>query len=274
MVVPSVDGKSNNRGRNNSSTTTTTTTTTTTKTTTTKTTSNNKNSNNNKTTNNKNNNGQVNNNKNTNNNNGVMNPNSNQSGGGWVNTNNNNKNNNQPTNNGNNMQSFQNQNAPANHKASTPSKPSTNKNSSKKLTFKSILGVALGTTISNAVNSLLNSGYTVSNYNNNTVYLTNVKMFNYTWPNATMYYTNGNLGSSEFTYSTSGYDRSRYNQVYSSLVSQYGYPVSVQNNGNNNISCTWWGYNNDYITLSFFNDYAYNGASRYYTTLYIGNSNY
>jgi hypothetical protein len=172
------------------------------------------------------------------------------------------------------MQSFQNQNAPANHKASTPSKPSTNKNSSKKLTFKSILGVTLGTTISNAVNSLLNSGYTVSNYNNNTVYLTNVKMFNYTWPNATMYYTNGNLGSSEFTYSTSGYDRSRYNQVYSSLVSQYGYPVSVQNNGNNNISCTWWGYNNDYITLSFFNDYAYNGASRYYTTLYIGNSNY
>jgi hypothetical protein len=97
-------------------------------------------------------------------------------------------------------------------------------------------------------------------------------MFNYTWTNGTMYYNNGNLQSSEFIYSTSGYDRTRYNQVYSTLVSQYGYPVTVQNNGNNNISCTWWGYNNDYITLSFFKDTAYNGTSRYYTTLTVGNA--
>jgi hypothetical protein len=265
MVVPTVDGKST-RGRNNgssSTTTTTTTTKTTTKTTTTTT----------KTTNNKNNNKNDNSNKNNNkNNNTVVNPNNNQNnnGGGWVGTNNSNKNNNNSNKNNGNLQ---NQYAPSNHKATVPGKPGNTKNSSSKLTLKSILGITIGTTISNAVNSLINSGYNVSNYNTNTVNLTNVKMFNYTWPNATMYYTNGSLDSSEFTYSTSGYDRSRYNQVYSSLVSQYGYPVSVQNNGNNNISCTWWGYNNDYITLSFFNDYAYNGSSRYYTTLYIGNSN-
>ncbi len=185
---------------------------------------------------------------------------------------NNNTNNNKNNNSYNNTQQLQNQYAPTNHNKTTPTKPSNYTASKNGLSLKSILGVTIGTAINTAVNKLLNNGYNVSTYNSNTVQLTNVKMFNYTWPNATMYYTNGSLDSSEFLYSTSGYDRSRYNQVYSSLVSQYGYPVTVQNNGNNNISCTWWGYNNDYITLSFFTDYAYNGTSRYYTTLTVGNS--
>ncbi len=185
-----------------------------------------------------------------------------------VNNNNNNKNNN----NGKLINSTQNQYNPSNHTPSVPTKPSNYTAKKGTTLFSNILGVTIGTAIKATVNKLLNSGYTVSNYDSNNVYVSNVKVFNYTWTNGTMYYNNGSLQSSEFIYSTSGYDRTRYNQVYSTLVSQYGYPVSVQNNGNNNISCTWWGYNNDYITLSFFTDYAYNGTSRYYTTLTIGNA--
>ena len=137
--------------------------------------------------------------------------------------------------------------------------------------FSTILGITLGTAIDITINSLLNSGYNVTGYGPNVVYLNSVPMMNFTWPNATFNYVDGAFRGSEFTYSTPGYDMSRYNMLYNQLISQYGYPVSVQNNGGDSVSATWWGYNNGYITLSFFPDYAYNGSLRYYTTFSVGN---
>lgn len=137
--------------------------------------------------------------------------------------------------------------------------------------FGSIFNISFGTTFNISLNAMINSGYTVTGYGSNVIYLSNINQYGYIWPNATMHYNNGVLSGTQFVYSSPGYDMSRYNILYNNFVGQYGYPVSVQNNGANNISVTWWGYNNSYITLSFYPDYAYNGTYRYYTTLQIGN---
>jgi len=134
----------------------------------------------------------------------------------------------------------------------------------------SILGVTLGAALDFSLNYWLNSGYSIAGYGSNAIYLSNVALYNYSWPAATMYYNNGTLAGSEFIYSSPAYDMTRYNMLYNQLVRQYGYPVSTQNQ-NGTISATWWGNNNGYITLSFYNDYAYNGTYRYYTSLSIGN---
>jgi hypothetical protein len=137
--------------------------------------------------------------------------------------------------------------------------------------FGTILGITLGSALDYTLDRLLGAGYNVLGYAADAIYLSNVSMFNYRWPNATMYYNDGALHGSEFTYSTLGYDRSRYTLIYNDLVRQYGSPVSVQNNGSNDISATWWGYDNRYVTLSYYSDYAQDGSLRYYTTLSFGN---
>lgn len=133
-------------------------------------------------------------------------------------------------------------------------------------TFTGVLGVLFGTALDITLNNLLYNGYNVTGYGPNTVYLNNVGIMDFSWPEATLNYVNGVLRGSEFTYSTGYYDMSRYNMLYRSLTNSYGLPVSV-----NGTTVTWWGYNNGYVRLSYFNDYAYNGSSRYYTTLSIGN---
>lgn len=136
--------------------------------------------------------------------------------------------------------------------------------------FATILGVTIGTALNISINALMNSGYDVVGYGPASVYLNNVPMLNYTWPNATLSYVNGNLAGSEFVYSTPYYDMSRYNMLYSQLINQYGYPTTTQSNGGGSISSTWWGYNDNFVTLSYFPDYATNGTLRYYTSLTFG----
>lgn len=138
-------------------------------------------------------------------------------------------------------------------------------------TFSTILGVTIGSALNYTLNSLINSGYNVLGYIDDAIYLSNVSMLNFVWPNATMYYTDNQLRGSEFVYSSTGYDRSRYSAAYNNLVRLYGSPVSVQSDGNYSETATWWGYNNSYVTLSFYPDYATNGVLRYYTTLSFGN---
>lgn len=133
-------------------------------------------------------------------------------------------------------------------------------------TFAGVLGLVFGTALDITLNNLINSGYSVSGYGNDCVYLSNVRIMDFSWPEATLNYIGGNLRGSEFTYSTPFYDMSRYNMLYRNLANRYGPPVAVDGT-----TVTWWGYNNGYVRLSYFNDYAYNGASRYYTTLSIGN---
>lgn len=136
--------------------------------------------------------------------------------------------------------------------------------------FNSILGITLGTIMSNAVNALFNQGYHVAGYTPNEVYLNNVNYCNVIWPNATMFYDNGLLRGSVFSNSTLSYDYSRYNYVYSYLTSMYGPPVSMQSLAGGGMSSTWWGSGNTYITLSFYPEYVNGVGTRYFTTLSTG----
>lgn len=133
-------------------------------------------------------------------------------------------------------------------------------------TFGTILGVALGTTIGVSINALINGGYAVSSYGNNVVYLNNVPQMNFYWPDAALYYTNGVLTGSQFTYPTAFFDMSRYNSLYNTFTMQYGMPVQTVNNGGV-ISATWYGAGGRYVNLSFNSNYT----GGYYTTLSFGN---
>ncbi len=128
----------------------------------------------------------------------------------------------------------------------------------------SVFGIAFGTAFDVSLSHLYAANYAVSGYGGNEVYLANVPVQGYYWPEATLYYGNGGLSASRFFYSTVAYDMRRYNDVYNSLYSSYGAPVSV-----NNMSVTWFGGNNGYITLDYL---PMSGASglRYYTTLTLG----
>lgn len=131
--------------------------------------------------------------------------------------------------------------------------------------FGTILGIALGTAIGASLTALANDGYTVSSYGNDVIYMNDVPQMNYMWPDAALYYNNGMLCGSQFTYPTSYYDMSRYNALYNTFVSQYGMPVSSSNTGAV-ISSSWFGPSGRYVTLSFNSQYG-----NYYTTLSFGN---
>lgn len=131
--------------------------------------------------------------------------------------------------------------------------------------FGTILGITLGATIDFSLNALYNSGYNVVNYGNNVVYLSNVPQMNLIWPEAALYYNNGLLYGSQFTYPTAYYDMSRYNTLYNVFMNQYGMPIQTTNAGGI-ISATWYGADNRFVTIQFS---PLNG--RYYTTLSFGN---
>ena len=131
--------------------------------------------------------------------------------------------------------------------------------------IRGILGLTFGAAFNVSLDYLYNSGYTVDGYGNNIVYLRNVPAMNYIWTDGALYYGNGGLDASSFYYSTPGYDLSRYNAVYSTLVNTYGVPVTVINSGGM-MTSTWFGGNNGYITLSF----GAGTAGRFLTTLPLG----
>lgn len=135
--------------------------------------------------------------------------------------------------------------------------------------FRTILGVALGSTISASINMLINAGYTINSYVNDAIYLNNVPMLNVNWPDATMYYNNGSLAGSEFVYYTPVPDRYRFDSIYTSLVRNYGPPVSQSMTGAS-LSASWWGAGNQFITLTYSGQYSVNGGLNYYTTLTFG----
>lgn len=138
-------------------------------------------------------------------------------------------------------------------------------------TISGILGIAFGTSINLSLDYLYGGGYSISGYNNNTVYLTDINAFNYMWPDATLYYGPSGLTYSQFYYSTQYYDLARYNAIRASLIAQYGSPVSVTSQPGGGYVSTWFGYNNSYITLSFGQDAAVGGGNRFFTTLTFGN---
>ena len=158
---------------------------------------------------------------------------------------------------------------PANRPFTRPTPPLPSYRYGRPSLFNTLFGLTLGTALNISLDYLIDWGYNVAGYANNAIYLTDVSQLGYTWPNATLYYNNGVMNGSELVYSTPQYDLTRYNVIYNNLLNQYGQPVS-QNNANNTLSATWWG-NNEYVTLSYYSDYANNGSLRYYTTVTCGN---
>lgn len=133
-----------------------------------------------------------------------------------------------------------------------------------------MLGLAFNTTINVSINALINSGYNVDGYDNNTVFINDVRQLGMLWPYASLYYNNaGLLTAGEFVYSTIGYNTSRYYAAYNQLCSLYGPPVSVNNRGQS-LSASWWGLNNQYVSLNFDFRQPVAGDYRYYTTLTFG----
>lgn len=135
--------------------------------------------------------------------------------------------------------------------------------------LQAILGVALGVAFDNSVNIFLGRNYYVDGYADNYLYMRNLNAYNYTWPDVMLYYNNGYLASSQFSYSTSNYDGYRYNNLYNQLYNMYGAPAVAQSIANGR-RVTWWGYDNQYITLEFQSVYNYGSGIRYYTNLIIG----
>lgn len=134
--------------------------------------------------------------------------------------------------------------------------------------IRSVLGLTFGTAINLSLDYLLDNGYRVDSYTNDVIYLRNIVALNLIWTDAALYYGSVGLDASSFYYSTSGYDLARYNNAYKALVASYGNPVTISNNIND-MSATWFGDNNCYITLSF-GQSTVNNHHRYLTTLTFG----
>lgn len=136
--------------------------------------------------------------------------------------------------------------------------------------IRTVLGVTFGTAVNYAINSLMSSGYNITSYGSDAIYLNNVQMLNMYWPSATLMFNRaGRLYGSEFVYASQGYDVSRYNLAYTMLASNYGSPVSVNNNGNR-IESVWWGPDGQFITLRFLAETGPMGYPVYYTILSFG----
>ena len=126
--------------------------------------------------------------------------------------------------------------------------------------IRTVLGITFGTSFALSLDHLYGNGYTVDGYGNDMVYLRNVTQLNYLWPDATLFYGPGGLTGSEFFYSTSVYDPSRYNYVYRDLVRAYG-PPATMTYPNGGYMATWFTNGNGYIRLQFGRGESYGGSS-------------
>lgn len=132
--------------------------------------------------------------------------------------------------------------------------------------FTTVLGIPFGATIAVSLNTLMGLGYNVLSSYGDMVYVRNVPMLGYTWPEATLSYTSsGLLNGSEFINYSTWSNTSLYNSVYNQLCASYGAPFA-----RNGMSATWWGPSGQYIRLNFSNAFGANGQPYFYTTLNFG----
>ena len=132
-----------------------------------------------------------------------------------------------------------------------------------------LLGLTLGATFNISLEYLYDSGYTVGGYGSDAIYLNNVSMMNYLWPEASMFYRGGRLVSTVYTYASAYNNASRYNNLLNMLTMIYGSPyVTPTDRG---MSSTWWNGDGSYVTLNYESGYGPSGSLGYYTTLTFGN---
>ena len=125
-----------------------------------------------------------------------------------------------------------------------------------------ILGLEFGTYLDASLNYLYYNGYNIDGYQDNVVYLRDVNLMGYSWPDVMLQYSDaGGLCYAEFATSSSYRDDYRFNSLYNSLCATYGSPI---NSGNGYFS--WYGGNQTgFINLNF----AYDNG-RYYTVMTFG----
>ena len=125
-----------------------------------------------------------------------------------------------------------------------------------------VLGIEFGTYLDASLNYLYYNGYDIDGYQDNVVYLRNVNMMGYSWPDVMLQYDgNGGMCYAEFVTSASYQDDYRFRSLYNSLCNTFGRPI---NTGNGYYS--WYGNNGSgFVNL---NNVFENG--RYFTILTFG----
>ena len=128
-----------------------------------------------------------------------------------------------------------------------------------------ILGLFFGTLYDASLDYLYYNGFNIDGYYDNIVYLRDVPLFDYDWPDVMLRYDDYNqLNYAQFAVVHSYNDRARYNRLYRLLCASYGNPVSYVRGTYPQV--TWVGGDGrGYITLSLNHD-----AGRYFTALSFG----
>ena len=81
-----------------------------------------------------------------------------------------------------------------------------------------VLGIQFGTVFSVSINHLFTYGYNIDGYYDNVIYLRDVPMLNYSWPNVMLNYApGGGLASAMFSNSFAFRDLAMYNRLYNTL---------------------------------------------------------
>ena len=131
-----------------------------------------------------------------------------------------------------------------------------------------VLGIQFGTVFSVSINHLFTYGYNIDGYCDNVIYLRDVPMLNYSWPNVMLNYApGGGLASAMFSNSFAFRDLAMYNRLYNTLCGTYGSPVDARTTPYEGTVSWWGGEGQGYVTLTYYTDQ--NG--RFYTNLTIGN---
>ena len=131
-----------------------------------------------------------------------------------------------------------------------------------------VLGIQFGTVFSVSINHLFTYGYNIDGYYDNVIYLRDVPMLNYSWPNVMLNYApGGGLASVMFSNSFAFRDLAMYNRLYNTLCGTYGSPVDARTTPYEGTVSWWGGEGQGYVTLTYYTDQ--NG--RFYTNLTIGN---
>ena len=126
-----------------------------------------------------------------------------------------------------------------------------------------VLGLEFGTPFGSSLNFLYYNGYEIDGYYDNIVYLRDVPMVGYVWPDVMLQYDNNGLAFVQFTVSSPYDDRARFNRLYNDLCMSYGTPI--RRSGYNGYY-SWYGGNGvGYVNLGL----TYSGG-RYYTSLSFG----
>ena len=125
-----------------------------------------------------------------------------------------------------------------------------------------VLGLEFGTYLDASLNYLYYNGYDIDGYQDNVVYLRDVNMMGYSWPDVMLQYdSNGGMYYAEFVTSTSYQDDYRFRSLYNSLCNTFGTPI---NSGNGHFS--WYGRNGSgFVNLNTMYD-----GGRFFTVLTFG----